>query len=134
MKNWTGVSLATVYAMGFGLMGSQERLAHSNGVSLLTLLSFRFLILLLGMFTKNSYRLDIKILTVLVLMGVFGYAAMAFFLFSSYQHLPASIATIIFYTYPLLTYIFSILFKYEYIAPFFNEWIVDNIFKRFARS
>jgi drug/metabolite transporter (DMT)-like permease len=118
MKRWMGVSLVAVSAMGFGLMSSLERLAQHHGVNLLTLLSFRFLIaffvlLLIGLMTNQRYHLSIKVLFILSLLGIFGYAAMAFLLFSSYQHLPASIATIIFYTYPLLTYVFSILLKYE---------------------
>jgi drug/metabolite transporter (DMT)-like permease len=118
MKNWLGIVLVAVSAMGFGLMSSLERLAHQNGVNLLTLLSLRFLIaflvmILIGIATRVSFRLQVRDVTVLALMGVFGYAAMAFLLFSSYQHLPASIATIIFYTYPLLTYILSILFHRE---------------------
>jgi drug/metabolite transporter (DMT)-like permease len=45
------------------------------------------------------------------LLGICGYAMMALMLFSSYQYLSVSLATIIFYTYPLLTYVISILLK-----------------------
>ncbi|MDP4163704.1 MAG: DMT family transporter [Bacillota bacterium] len=118
MEKWKGVTLVVISAICFGLMSTLARLARSFGVNLLTMLSIRFLIafcilVVIGFATKKNFRISIKDFFVLTLMGIFGYAVMAFLLFSSYHYLPVSIATIIFYMYPLLTYILSILLKYE---------------------
>lgn len=118
MEKWAGLFLVAVSATGFGLMSSFARLASKLNVNLFTLLSFRFLLaflilLAICIFTKKSFHLAFKKIIIISLLGIFGYAVMAYLLFSSYNYMPASIATIIFYAYPLLTYVISIISRHE---------------------
>lgn len=122
MKNLKGILFVLCSAVGFGLMGSLARFASNSGVSILTLLSFRFLIAFLILFcicyfTQKGFHLNLRLIAKISLLGIFGYAAMAFLLFTSYKYLSISIATITFYSYPLLTYFISIFSKQEKFKP-----------------
>jgi drug/metabolite transporter (DMT)-like permease len=118
MKNLKGILFVILSAVGFGLMGCLSKLASYSGVNIFTLLSFRFLIAFFVLFcicllTKKRISFNHKLLAKLSLLGIFGYAAMAFLLFTSYKYVSISIATITFYSYPMLTYFLTVLFKQE---------------------
>lgn len=118
VMNLKGILFVIFSAVGFGLMGCLSKFASYSGVNIFTLLSFRFFIAFFVLFcicyfTKKKFLLNLKLIAKLSLLGILGYAAMAFLLFSSYKYLPISIATITFYSYPMLTYFLSVLFKQE---------------------
>lgn len=117
-KQRKGILSIILSSLGFGTLGLWGKWGYQAGFSPLTLMSVRFILasillwcILLTLFRKHI-RVTVLILARFALQGGVFYATVAIGFFYSLQHLPAAIATIIFYLHPVFTFILaSILLK-----------------------
>lgn len=116
-----GFSYLILASLGFGSMGTIAIFAYNQGIDTNTLLFFRFslaaitlwLIIALG---KVPFRVNRKELVNLLLLGVIGYTSMSTLLFKSFQTISPAMATLVFYTYPLMVVFFSFLLGLEKVS------------------
>lgn len=111
-KNIYGSLLILLSASCFGVMGILAKYAYAADVSIGTLLFFRFFFAAVLFWSwifykKTSYRLPIKQIPTLFMMGTGGYAMMAVLLFTSFSLLPVSLAAMVFYLYPVFVVILT---------------------------
>lgn len=103
-----GILLTIASAAGFGVMGIFAKLAYAQGMTVGTLLAYRFVIasVLFWAWIAISRRpaepLRWRERAVLWVMGVGGYAVMATLMFTSFSLMSASLAEMLFYSYPTL--------------------------------
>lgn len=122
MNNFTkGVLLLLTSACGYGLLPIFAAFAYSNNVTTSTLLFFRFslaaLFLLILVFVKFK-KLKISkrdLLFFFILGGVF-YNIQSRCFFESIKLIPASMTSLILYTYPIIVMILSAIFYKEKIT------------------
>lgn len=105
-NNIYGLFLVLISASCFGIMGILAKYAYAANISIGTLLFFRFffatiLFWSLIVIKKIPFRLQVKQISILFIMGTGGYAAMALLLFTSFSLLPVSLASTTYYLYPL---------------------------------
>lgn len=115
-----GSLAAFLSAVGFGSLPIFAVNAYDEGVNVLSLLTFRFVIsaIILGIinFKKFDFKeiIDYNYLG-LVLIGI-TYAIFNFSYFTAFNLIPTSLAALIFYTYPILVAILAWLFGQEKIG------------------
>ncbi|MDA8234182.1 MAG: DMT family transporter [Clostridia bacterium] len=102
-----GTLLIIISATGFAFLAIFVKYAYAAGLNTLTMLSIRFLIAAVIMWVivwarKENPRIDRKKIVQLAMLGVMGYGVMSGFYFNAVNLVPAAIASIILYTYPLL--------------------------------
>ncbi|MFB6153356.1 MAG: DMT family transporter [Halodesulfurarchaeum sp.] len=102
-----GVTFAILSAFGFGTLAIFGRLADAAGLSVVTLLAFRFLLAtplvwlpLAG--TGRLQRLEGRILWLALAMGAVGYAAMSFLFLFGVNRTGAGLGGILLYVYPAI--------------------------------
>lgn len=106
-SRWAGGALCAVSAAGFGTLAILAKLAFQMDLAMWTILAWRFAggAVLLGSLLALSRRRPLlpglRVLTWLALGGV-GYAVQATLFFSSLQRIPASVAAVLLYLYPVL--------------------------------
>jgi len=113
-----GALLVLISAAGFGTLAIFIKMAYAAGANTLTVLTLRFMLaaLLLWIFLKPlgiSPRLSAKTALKLCLMGIIGYGSMSFLFASSLQYLPASLAEMLLFIYPILVSIMSFIIGVE---------------------
>lgn len=92
--------------------------AYQGGFSVLPLLGLRFLMasalffLVIGL-TKQRWKFSLKQLLSLVLMGCVMYAAQSFTYFSAVKFIPASLAALLLYTFPIYVTILAVFVEKE---------------------
>lgn len=111
-KNSYGSILVILSASCFGVMGILAKYAYAADVSIGTLLFFRFFFAAILFWSwifykKTSYKIPIKEIPTLFIMGTGGYALMAILLFTSYSLLPLSLSTTVYYLYPVFVVILT---------------------------
>ena len=119
-QNHIGVSvlLILISTLGFSVYPILGKFVFSGGASLSTVLFLRFAIAALFFWTITLWRegfpqLTLKTwLTLLVLGGIF-YSMMAGLYISSVRFIPASLAALLLYAYPVLVTIIALLTKQE---------------------
>ena len=112
MKNWLvfGTVAAIVAASSYGFSFTLSKLVYDHGTNSLTLVSIRFLALVI----VHWYWLRLKGQSLSVRPGVFWLVVgTGFFLFgasggnlSAIMYVPVSLAILVFYTYPIFTLVF----------------------------
>lgn len=110
--NRLGVILLLISATGFSFMGIFAKYAYAVNVNVVTILSLRFLIAAVIMWSvllikRENPRVGGKQLLALAAMGILGYGVMASFFFNSVKLVPAAITAILLYTYPVLVTLLS---------------------------
>lgn len=110
-------------ALGFGLMAIFAKYAYEDNVGIFTLLTLRFLLagLFLGLvlwIRKEKLQVGYRQLLILIGLGVMGYAVMSSCFFYAVKLIPASIAAISLYTYPVIVTILSLCFYKEPITKY----------------
>lgn len=118
MNSYKGVMLVLLSAFGFALMPTFALFAYQTGISVTTLLFIRFAIasvlFFLYIFLKKiPLRLSGKDYFSLFLLGGICYNTMSNFYFSSVKYIPAALAVLILYTYPMIVSILSFLIDRE---------------------
>lgn len=107
-----GTFLTLISAASFGFMAIFIKYAYLAKLNTITILSLRFLIAALVMWLvvaikKENPRLSVKQMLALAGLGALGYGAMSSFFFNSVRLIPASIASIMLYTYPVIVTVLS---------------------------
>lgn len=115
-----GSLAAFLSAVGFGSLPIFAVNAYDEGVNVLSLLTFRFVISAIILGIINFKKFDPKDIIDynyfgLILIGV-TYAIFNFSYFTAFNLIPTSLAALIFYTYPILVAILAWLFGQEIIG------------------
>ncbi|HLJ61765.1 MAG TPA: DMT family transporter [bacterium] len=101
-----GTALVLISAVGFGTMSIFAKTAYAAGANVPTTLFLRFLlasVLLWGGLAATGrvrFGLSARQVLVCVALGAIGYAAMSLAFFSALEYVPASLASLVLYTYP----------------------------------
>lgn len=116
-----GALLVLISAAGFATLPIFIKVAYAAGANTLTVLTLRFMIaaIFLWMVLKPlniSPRINVKTAIKLCLMGTIGYGSMSFLFASSLQYLPASLAELLLFTYPVLVSIMSFIIGDEHCS------------------
>lgn len=120
-KKRLGIVAIIVSAMGFCVYPILGKFVFAGGASLPTVLFVRFssaaLVFWALFFWKNGRpRIRLKTWLILLAMGGMGYAGMAGLYLWSVRFIPASLASLVFYSFPLLVTLISILTHQEIIS------------------
>ncbi|MGM0409704.1 MAG: DMT family transporter [Bacillota bacterium] len=113
--NYKGSLFAIFSAAGFGTIPILALYAYEGGVSVFTLIFVRYSLTALFVFAfifLNGIKINMtyKKLFSLFIFGGIIYSAQNFFYFSSLNYIAASLALLVFYTYPTIVAIFTAFF------------------------
>lgn len=113
-----GVLLIMLSAFGFGLMPIFALYAYNGGVNVTTLLFLRFAMAALCFFVylfwrRIIWRIRRRELVSLLFLGAFLYTLQSTLYFSAVQYIPASLAALILYLYPLFVAVLAVLVEQE---------------------
>jgi drug/metabolite transporter (DMT)-like permease len=105
-QRWIGAGLCTISAAGFSTLAILAKLAYTEGLSLPGILWLRFggasLILLLFLVVRRiRFLFGFRPTLPLFLLGAIGYAVQASLYVGSLQRIPASVAALLLYSYPV---------------------------------
>ncbi len=118
---YLGAFLVVLSAAGFGVMPVFALYAYQDGVSVATLLFLRFalaaLLLFLYLFLKlKKIKLARTYLFPLFLLGGVFYPLLSTAYFSSVKYIPASLAVLLLYTYPVFVALLSVFLDKELLT------------------
>ncbi|WP_236005991.1 EamA family transporter [Paradesulfitobacterium ferrireducens] len=113
-----GVMAIIISTLGFCVYPIFGKVVFAGGASVFTVLFIRFTLAAVVFWSLTWWksgrpRLGLKIWLVLLGMGGMGYASMAALLLGSVHYIPASIASLIFYTFPLMVTVIAIATRQE---------------------
>ena len=113
-----GVGLVFLSAMGFGMIPIFALYAYQGGATVATLLFLRFIIAALFFLTYTLIKyknFEFKKINwgALLLMGSVLYMLQSVCYFTAVKYIPASLAVLLFYTYPIFVAILSVLIDKE---------------------
>ena len=116
-----GALLILISATGFALLPLFALLAYDGGANTTTLLFLRFAIATVLLFfyciiRKTTWTLSARQILTLFLMGGILYMLQSLFYLSSIKYMPASLAALLLYTYPVLVAILSFAVEKEKIT------------------
>lgn len=106
--DWTGTLLALVSATLFGTLAIFVKLAYAEHIDFRQLLAYRFLgataglAILAAVARQPPWQVPRRSLLILALMGLTGYSLQSFTFIYSLRQLPASLVSLVLYTYPAL--------------------------------
>lgn len=111
---YRGAFAALLSAFLFGFIPILAVFAYKNGISVMTFHFMRFTIASIALFSLIIFRMGYEVIRIgkknllqlFILGGVF-FTLTSFSYFSSFQYIPASMAPLIFYTYPAIVAITS---------------------------
>lgn len=103
-----GSTYGILSAVGFGTVPILALFAYDGGINVITLLFLRFTLIAIFLFiyiffTKRKIILNKKKVINLFIMGGIFYSVFSFCYFTAIRYIPASLAVLIFYTYPFIT-------------------------------
>lgn len=107
-----GTILVIISATGFGLLAIFVKFAYGANLNLLTILSLRFLIAAVFLWAfvfikKEDPRVESKQLLALFALGAMGYGLMSSFFFYAVKLIPAAVASMMLYSYPVIVTMLS---------------------------
>jgi drug/metabolite transporter (DMT)-like permease len=117
-----GYIYSIISAVLFGSAGLIVKLAYVEGIEPIALLTLQYFIAVVLMFLvlliKNKQELKVsgKELFHLFMLGVIGNSFMTVFYYTAYEYLPMAMVTILLYTYPIMVFLYSLLFRKEDIS------------------
>jgi drug/metabolite transporter (DMT)-like permease len=122
---WIGASLCALSAAGFATLSILVKLAYAQGMSLFGLLSLRFggaAVLLVAFLLLRRTRLyfGFRRSVPLFLLGAVGYAIQASLYVGALQRIPASVAALLLYNYPVFVALLAWVFNHR--RPSRQEW------------
>lgn len=123
-KLFLGYLFVVISALGFGISSILVKLAYNYDVApgqLLTvqnLFATLILWLLAFLFQPTALRVNKRQLSQLLVQGLMGNLLSSLFLFLALQHIPASIAITLFFTYPAFVNILAYIFFKEKITRY----------------
>lgn len=120
-----GLALCLLSAVGFGLMAIFAKEAYAAGLGVTALLAARFVLAALLFWAIVAGRARVRgrlprmrrraVLACLGLGGI-GYAAQAGLFFSALEHIDASLASLLLYTYPALVFCGAVALRREHVT------------------
>ena len=116
-----GILLVFLSAFGFGLMPIFALFAYRGGVNVVTLLFLRFFIaaicfLVYLLARRTRWHVSRRSLASLFILGSILYSVQSMFYFSAVQYIPASLAALILYLYPVLVALLAAVVEKEQIS------------------
>jgi drug/metabolite transporter (DMT)-like permease len=122
---WIGAGLCALSAAGFSTLAILAKLAYAQGMSLIGILSLRFggaAVLLVAFLLLRRTRLyfGFRRSVPLFLLGAVGYAVQASLYVGSLQRIPASVAGLLLYSYPVFVALLAWVFNHR--RPSRREW------------
>jgi drug/metabolite transporter (DMT)-like permease len=126
-KKWLGLSYVLLAGAGFGFLGIFGRWAFRSGLSVGELLTYRFTIaaLLLWsfllLFRPQFIKLPLKQILISAALGVFGYAVFSTLYFKAIEGVSVPLAALLLFTFPLFVNIGAVLFLKEKLAA--AQWL-----------
>jgi drug/metabolite transporter (DMT)-like permease len=111
-KQKLGIIITALSASGFGTMPILAKIAYSHGSNVITLLSIRFIIasalfLLAIKLLKLPWGVNYRQVVGLFIVGAIGYVLFSSLYFYGVSVIPASLASLLLYTYPTIVCIFA---------------------------
>ncbi|MCB2293010.1 DMT family transporter [Clostridium algoriphilum] len=109
-------------AILFGSAGLLVKLAYVGGIDSISLLTLQYIIAVPLMFTmmyifnKKSFKITKKQIVRLAVLGIVGNTFMTVFYYTAFNYLPMQMVAILLYTYPIMVFIYSVLFKKESVG------------------
>ena len=117
MNHLMGIALIIISAASFGTMAIFADVVYRSGITVPSLLFFRFAIAAVIMVPVVLWRRQPfpkgRDLAILIAMGGIGYAGQSYTFFTSLTLIPASLTAILLYIYPVLVAILSVYFLDE---------------------
>jgi drug/metabolite transporter (DMT)-like permease len=115
-----GMLLIALSTFGFGSMAIFTRFAYADGADLYGVLIARFwaaglLLLAVALLRRLQWPSRNEVVQ-LGLMGGIGYVGMSYCYFAALNHLPASLVSLILYTYPMIVTLLAVLFLHEKVS------------------
>lgn len=128
-----GYLLIILSAAGFSTLPILSKIAFKNGLTLPTVLFFRFFIATIIVWTVISVRKDLRFLkgrnlVIGIGLGAVGYALMSAFYLWGLDFITAGLASVVLYTYPVFVVVISGLKLGEKIT----RWVVSALFLTFS--
>lgn len=111
-----GYFYSIVSAVLFGSAGLIVKLAYVEGVDPIGLLTLQYIMAVTLMFLvlvikdKQELKVSKKELYHLFILGVIGNSFMTVFYYTAYNYLPMAMVTILLYTYPIMVFLYFLLF------------------------
>jgi len=112
-----GYTYAILAAILFGTVGLFVKMAHSTGLDSVSLLTVQYMLSVTIMFgygtlrDRKAFAVGRKKLLELAVFAVAGNTFMALFYYMAFEYLPVAMVTILLFTYPVLIFIFTLLFE-----------------------
>ena len=117
-----GYIYSILSAILFGSAGLFVKLAFVGGIDSISLLTLQYIIavplmfIFMYIFDKGAFKVTKVQLFRLAVLGALGNTFMTVFYYISFNYLPIQMVAILLYTYPLMVFIYSIVFKSESIS------------------
>lgn len=117
-----GYIYSIISAVLFGSAGLFVKYAHSTGLESVSLLTIQYIFAIIIMFSlimiKNNREVKVNKRTLinLAIMGVVGNTFMTVFYYKAFEYLPVPLVTILLYTYPIMVFFYSTIFKKEKVT------------------
>jgi drug/metabolite transporter (DMT)-like permease len=112
-----GYIYSIVSAILFGSAGLFVKMAYVGGIDSISLLTLQYMIAVPLMFTlmyifnKESFKITKAQLLKLAVLGIVGNTFMTVLYYLSFNYLPMEVVAILLYTYPLMVFVYSAVFK-----------------------
>ncbi len=114
-----GYIYAIQSAIFFGTAGVLVKLAEKSGFDSIELLIFQYTIAIIILFTfifikdKSKLVVSKKQLFHLCILGIVGNTFMTVFYYKAFEYLDVSMVTILLFTYPIMVFVYSIIFEQQ---------------------
>lgn len=102
-----GRSMIVLSTIGFGTIGMFSKFAYASGIDAPLLLALRFLVASVALwlyflvFNRDGIRISRKELATCAALGLAGYGIFSTLLFKAFETTPASIVSLLFFSYPV---------------------------------
>jgi Permeases of the drug/metabolite transporter (DMT) superfamily len=102
-----GRSMIVLSTIGFGTIGMFSKFAYASGIDAPLLLALRFLVAAVALwlyflvFNRDGIRISRKELATCAALGLAGYGIFSTLLFKAFETTPASIVSLLFFSYPV---------------------------------
>lgn len=124
MKNLAGYAAGIIAGAAYGANALFGKNLIADGVSVTTILFFRYLfatvfMAMLVLARKESFRLDRKQFEWVLVLGLL-YSSSSLTLFEAYKYIPAGLATTVVYLYPVFTALIMVVLRQ---MPSWQSWV-----------
>lgn len=112
-----GYIYSILSAILFGSAGLFVKMAYVGGIDSISLLTLQYMIavplmfILMYIFDKKSFKVTKAQLLKLAVLGIVGNTFMTVFYYVSFNYLPMEVVAILLYTYPIMVFVYSAVFK-----------------------